>query len=61
MGIMSGQVSNIEPALNYVYKENPSKYLDAVSKLLMYFIPRQTDVTSDGEKIQIKLPDIIIK
>jgi hypothetical protein len=59
--IMSGQVSNIEPALNKVYAENPSKYLDAISKLLQYFIPKQTDVTTDGEKIAIKLPDIIIK
>jgi hypothetical protein len=61
MNIMSGQVNNIEPALNFVYKKDPSKYLDAVSKLLQYFIPKQTDVTTDGEKIQIKLPDIIIK
>jgi hypothetical protein len=61
MGIMSGQVKNIEPALNKVYNESPLKYLDAVSKLLQYFIPRQTDVTSDGERIEIKLPDIIIK
>ncbi len=59
--IMSGQVSNIELALNKVYAENPSKYLDAISKLLQYFIPKQTDVTTDGEKIAIKLPDIIIK
>ncbi len=59
--IMAGQVKNIEPALDSIYEDNPSKYIDAVSKLLQYFMPKKTDITSDDEKIMIKLPDIIIK
>lgn len=59
--IMNGQVEYIEDALNKILKDDPEKYINALSKLLQYYIPRKTDVTSGDEKIQIKLPDIIIK
>jgi hypothetical protein len=59
--IMNGQVNYIEDALNKILMSDPEKYINALSKLLQYYIPRKTDVTSDNERIQIKLPDIIIK
>lgn len=61
MFIMNRQVDNIEGALIKINREDPDKYINALSKLLQYYIPRKTDVTSGDEKIQISLPDIIIK
>ena len=61
MFIMNRQVENIEGALIKINREDPEKYINALSKLMQYYIPRKTDVTSGDEKIQIKLPDIIIK
>jgi mannose/fructose/N-acetylgalactosamine-specific phosphotransferase system component IID len=61
MKIMNGQVKYIEPALKQIYEDDPEKYVNALSKLFQYFMPRKTDITSGDEKIQIKLPDIIIK
>lgn len=61
MSIMNGQVENIEMALMKIYANDPEKYINALSRLLQYYIPRKSDVTTDGDKIQIKLPDIIIK
>jgi hypothetical protein len=58
--IMNGQVKHIEKALNNILEDDPEKYINALSKLLQYYIPRKTDVTSDNEKLQIKMPDIII-
>jgi hypothetical protein len=61
MKIMNGQVKYIEPALKSIYEDDPEKYVNALSKLFQYFMPRKTDITTGDEKIQIKLPDIIIK
>ena len=61
MFIMNRQVDNIEEALMKINKDDPEKYINALSKLLQYYIPKKTDVTSGDEKIQIKLPDIIIQ
>lgn len=61
MLIMNRQVPNIEKALLDIQKDDSEKYINALSKLLQYYIPRKSDVTTDGDKIQIKLPDIIIK
>jgi hypothetical protein len=58
---MNRQVDNIEGALMKINKDDPEKYINALSKLLQYYFPRKTDVTSGDEKIQIKLPDIIIR
>lgn len=59
--VLLGQVDNIKKSLERLLEENDSRYLDACSKLFTYVLPKKTDVTSDGEKIDIKLPDIIIK
>lgn len=59
--VMFGQLDNMQNALNILYKKDQNRYLDACSKLFTYVLPKKTDVTSDNEKIQIKLPDIIIR
>jgi len=59
--IMNRQVGQVEDALNKILLSDPEKYINALSKLLQYYMPRKTDVTSDNEKIQIVLPDIVIK
>jgi hypothetical protein len=61
MYIMNGQVGNIEEALVKINEDDPEKYINALSKLLQYYMPRKSDVTTDGDKIQVKLPDIIIR
>ena len=55
--IMSGNVKKFKTALDYLYKEDKIKWLDVVNKFFPYYLPRQTDITSDGESIK---PDINI-
>jgi len=57
--IMDGQMDRVREALANITDDE--KYINALAKLLQYYLPRKTDVTTDGEKIDIKLPDIIIK
>jgi hypothetical protein len=59
--VMFGQLDNMNDALSRLYEKDPSRYLDACSKLFTYVLPKKTDLTSGDEKIQIKLPDIIIQ
>ena len=51
VSIMSGQISNIKTALNEAYDNDKIAYLKCITGLLPYFIPKQTDVTSQGEQI----------
>ncbi len=51
VSVMNGEIENVQEALGKVLKDNPSKYLDALSKLLQYTMPKQVDITSEGEKI----------
>ena len=55
--IMSGNVKKFKLALDYLYKKDKIKWLDVVNKFFPYYLPRQTDITSDGESIK---PDINI-
>jgi len=55
--IMSGNVKKFKTALDYLYKKDKIKWLDVVNKFFPYYLPRQTDITSDGESIK---PDINI-
>ena len=57
--IMNRQMDRVETALANI--NDDEKYLNSLAKLLQYYIPRKTDITSGDEKIAIKLPDIIIK
>lgn len=61
MLIMNRQVPNIEDALLNIKNDDSEKYINALSKLLQYYIPRRTDVTSGDERIAINLPNIIIQ
>lgn len=58
--ILLGQVENISESLDSLRQESHARYLDACAKLFTYVLPKKMDVTSDNEKIAIKLPDIII-
>jgi len=35
--------------------ESPEKYLEVIAKFCQYVIPKNVDVKSDGEKIEIKI------
>lgn len=59
--VMFGQLENMNNALNQLYEKDQSRYLDACAKLFTYVLPKKTDITSQDDKLQIKLPDIIIK
>lgn len=49
VNIMQGEVSNIKDSLDKVRKKDPARYLDTLSRLFPYFMPKQVDITSDGE------------
>jgi hypothetical protein len=57
--ILLGEVDNVKLALDAVRKKDPAKYLDAISKLFAYVIPKKADFTSDDEKIQPVLNVIV--
>ena len=57
--IMDGQMDRVREALANI--DDDERYINSLAKLLQYYLPRKTDITSGDEKIQIKLPDIIIK
>ena len=63
--IMEGEIDNVKESLNQVRSENPYNYLNVLSKLLPYFMPKLSDITSKGEKIvnqlNITVPDIETK
>ena len=49
--ILFGQMDNISDALEAL-RDEPSKYLDACSKLFTYVLPKKTDITSDDETLK---------
>lgn len=51
VAIIHGQIDYVDEALERVRTESPSKYLDIMSKLYTYVMPRMVDVTSEGEAI----------
>jgi len=51
ISIMNDEIEHIKEALIKIRDESPAKYLDALSKLLQYTMPKQIDVKTDGEKI----------
>jgi hypothetical protein len=61
MFIMNGEVNHIQDSLTKIRNDDPEKYINALTKLLQYYIPRKTDITSGEEKISIQLPNIIIQ
>lgn len=59
LSIMEGEVEFIQEALGKVRKVDPARYLDTLSRLFPYFMPKQVDVTTDGDKINGTPPPII--
>lgn len=60
VSIMNGQVDSIASALKKIEREDPEKYINALSKLFQYYMPRKTDVTSDNKPLIPQLPVIQI-
>jgi hypothetical protein len=54
MEIMEGQVPKVQEALNEVYKEDKAAFLKYLAALMPYFIPKKTDVTSNGKELNEK-------
>ena len=50
--ILFGQIDNIEQALAKLKKDSDPRYIDAVTKLFQFVLPKKTDVTTGGEKIK---------
>jgi hypothetical protein len=56
--IMNRQMDRIESALANI--EDDEKYLNSLSKLFQYYLPRKTDITSDDKPLQ-QMPTVVIK
>jgi hypothetical protein len=56
--IMNRQMDRIDFALTRI--SDDEKYLNSISKLLQYYLPRKTDITSDDKPISV-MPTIVIK
>ena len=54
MEIMEGQVPKVQEALNEVYNEDKAAFLKYLAALMPYFIPKKTDVTSNGKELNDK-------
>jgi len=42
-----GQLENINTALTGLYNKDQAKYLDAISKLFVYVLPKKADIEGD--------------
>jgi len=49
--IMSRQIDKMEVALDEIYEDSKTRYIDSITKLAQYFLPKKTDITSDGESL----------
>ena len=58
--VVQGQFDNIEGAMQELYEKDKARYIDSLTKLVQYVLPKKTDITTDGKEFP-KLPDIIIK
>lgn len=58
---LEGQVPYINDAFEELRKESPSKYLEIFAKYAQYFVPRKTDITSDGQKVSVPIIQIMPK
>jgi hypothetical protein len=58
--ILFAEINNITNALTEVRKKSKYSYLELLSKLLTYSMPKKTDITSDSKPI-MQLPVVIIK
>lgn len=51
VAVMEGQISYIEESLDEVRQKDPARYLDLLSKLFPYFMPKQVDISGGSGKI----------
>ena len=51
--VMANQLDNVHQALEDIRENDPARYIDALSKLIGYVMPKKSDITTDGEKINI--------
>jgi hypothetical protein len=51
--ILLGQVDNIAEALESLKEKDYARYLDSCAKLFTYVLPKKSDITTGGEKINI--------
>jgi hypothetical protein len=51
--ILFGQLENIELALQELKDKDNNKYVESCSRLFTYVLPKKTDITTGGEKINI--------
>ncbi|GEM_PF-3080157 len=49
--ILFGELDNIREALSEVRKADKGKYLDCLTKLFPFSLPKKTDLTSDNEPL----------
>jgi hypothetical protein len=65
VNILEGQVQNIENAFEDVLngtdttRPDPAKYLELYAKYAQYFIPKKIDLTTDGDKIEAPIIQIL--
>lgn len=52
--IMEGEVDLVKESLAQVRKEDHATYLKLLAQLFPYFIPKKTDVTSNGKELNDK-------
>ena len=49
VSIMEGEIDHIKDALGKARSKDPIAYLNVLSKFYPYFMPKQIDITSDGD------------
>jgi len=51
--ILYGQLENIQLALSELKAKDNAKYVESCSRLFAYVLPKKSDITTGGEKINI--------
>ena len=49
---LEGQVPMLKDAFEKVYTKSPDKYLELFCKYAQFFMPKKTDITSNGNEIK---------
>jgi hypothetical protein len=51
--ILFGRIDSINDTLDKLEAKDPARYIEAVTRLLVYVLPKKTDVTTGGDKVNI--------
>jgi hypothetical protein len=57
--IMEGEVDNVKEALDEIRAKSPFNYILCFSKLAPYFMPKQIDIKSGGEKLRAPIIQVL--